>query len=262
MQPTDFTLFGVILFAQGSILAAIAGGLHPPYEWLIWARAPNKPRRKAQIVLVTESYLAQVNAWPKEGRHILAQYDDETIIVYQAYRPAIGGFAATHGKFGGDFSYSRMSWLKPNFLWMMYRSGWGTKDGQEITLALRLRRPFFESLLAEAVPSTWDRNLFATEELWSCAVDRSSVRLQWDPDHDPVGHALDRRAIQLGLRREALAAFGQREIAEVIDLSEFVAEQRSRLLSNDISVLVTPRERVYRPRDQAVAARLGLATSG
>ena len=65
--------------------------------------------------------------WPKEGRHILAQFDDDTVIVYQAYRPSIGRYAAEHGAFGGDFSYSRMSWVKPNFLWMMYRSGWGTQ---------------------------------------------------------------------------------------------------------------------------------------
>ncbi|GET40082.1 hypothetical protein MiSe_48900 [Microseira wollei NIES-4236] len=76
--------------------------------------------------LVTESYLAQIDRWPKTGRHILAQFDDESIVVYQAYRPAIGHFAASHGYFGGEFSLNRMSWIKPNFLWMMYRSGWGT----------------------------------------------------------------------------------------------------------------------------------------
>jgi len=27
-----------------------------------------------------------------------------------------------------------MSWIKPNFLWMMYRCGWGTKEGQQVTL--------------------------------------------------------------------------------------------------------------------------------
>ena len=66
------------------------------------------------------------------GRHVLAQYDAETVVVYQAYRPSIGAFAATHGYFGGGFSPSRMSWIKPNFLWMMYRCGWATKEGQEV----------------------------------------------------------------------------------------------------------------------------------
>src|SRR5580698_10674275 len=76
-------------------------------------------------------------------------------------------YAVEHGSFGGDFSYARMSWVKPNFLWMMYRSGWGSKEGQEVTLALRLGRAFFDSLLAQAVPSSWDREQFTTEEEWS-----------------------------------------------------------------------------------------------
>jgi hypothetical protein len=213
------------------------------------------------VALVMEPYSEQVEIWPKEGRHILAQYDDDTLIVYQAYRPSAGHYAAEHGTFGKDFSYSRMSWVKPNFLWMMYRSGWGTKEAQEVTLALRLRRTFFDSLLAQAVSSSWDRERFATEEEWSEAVGRSSVRLQWDPDHHPSGAKLERRAIQLGLRGEVLEPFGRRELVEVIDLSEFVAEQRARLLSGGVSALVTPRERVYRPADPEVAARLRLGES-
>jgi hypothetical protein len=211
------------------------------------------------VALITEPYGEQVEVWPKEGRHILAQFDADTIIVYQAYNPTIGRYAVEHGAFGEDFRYSRMSWIKPNFLWMMYRSGWGTKEGQEITLALRLRRPFFDSLLAQAVPSSWDRQHFATEEEWSRALGRSPVRLQWDPDHHPSGAKLERRAIQLGLRGEVLEAFGQRELVEVLDVSEFVAEQRQRLSSGGASALVTPRERVYRPADPAVAVRLRLA---
>src|SRR6478735_88475 len=103
-----------------------------------------------------ETYPEQAKVWPKEGRHILAQFDAETVIVYQAYRPTIGRFAAEHGAFGGDFSYSRMSWIKPNFLWMMYRSGWGTKEGQEVTLAVRLRRDAFDEVLLRAVHSSFD----------------------------------------------------------------------------------------------------------
>ena len=211
--------------------------------------------------LVYEPYAEQLKVWPKDGRHILAQYDDETVIVYQAYNPAIGRYAVEHGRFGGDFSFARMSWVKPNFLWMMYRCGWGTKENQEVTLALRLRRTFFDTLLAEAVPSTWDRDLFATSDDWSRAVGRSSVRLQWDPDHHPSGAKLDRRAIQLGLRGAALEAFGTTELLEVTDLTDFVAEQREVLSSRVVSALQTPRERVYAPADPAITVRLRLAAN-
>jgi hypothetical protein len=210
--------------------------------------------------LIHESYSDQVKVWPKTGRHILAQFDEHSIIVYQAYNKTIGQYAVEHGKFGGVFSYSRMSWVKPNFLWMMYRSGWGTKENQEITLALRLRRTFFDAIVAQAVPSAWDRDLFASDEEWSRAVSQSSVRLQWDPDHHPSGSALDRRAIQLGLRGQVLEEFGKNELLQVIDLSSFVAEQRSCLSASGISSLITPRERVYRPADPTIAARLHLSS--
>ena len=45
--------------------------------------------------LITTSYTAQNTRLPKIGRYILAQFDEEGVIVYQAYRPAIGDFAAT-----------------------------------------------------------------------------------------------------------------------------------------------------------------------
>jgi hypothetical protein len=209
--------------------------------------------------LVTEAYLTQVELWPNTGQHILAHYDSDSIIVYQAYRPSIARYAIEHGRFGGsEFSYSRMSWIKPNFLWMMFRSGWGTKEGQEMILGLRLRREFFDSLLAESVVSSWDRERFTSQEEWSAAVAKSSVRLQWDPDHHPSGAKVERRALQLGLRGAILESFGQRELLEVIDFTEFVTEQRSRIESDGVANLETPRERVYLAEDPAVAARLSL----
>src|SRR5262245_65434421 len=113
-------------------------------------------RNRKMEYLPTKLYVEQAPQWPPEGKHILAHYDADTIVVYQAYRPSIGKHAIKKGAFGGDFSYSRMSWIKPNFLWMMFRSGWGTKDGQEIILGLRLRRLFVEDLLARRVNSRWD----------------------------------------------------------------------------------------------------------
>ncbi len=210
-------------------------------------------------MLLIEQYVIQAGLWPESGRHILAQADADSVIVYQAYRPSIGLYAAEHGHFGSEFGFSRMSWIKPNFLWMMYRSGWGSKEDQEVTLALRLRRVFFDSLLYQAVPSSWDREQFVTEEEWSRAVSGSQVRLQWDPDHNPSGAKLERRAIQLGLRGSVLEAFGRRELVEVLDVSKFVSEQRERLMSHGASLLVTPRERVYRPADPTIAGRLRLA---
>lgn len=206
------------------------------------------------MTLTNEPYLSQLARWPASGRCILAQFDDASVVVYQAFRPAIGRFATTHGWFGGEFSLGRMSWIKPNFLWMMHRSGWGTKDGQETILAVRMRRDAFDALLAEAVPSTFARGSYADEAAWKEAVAGSSVRVQWDPDHDPAGAPQERRALQLGLRGPALARYAREWIVAIEDVTEFAHAQRAVPLDR----LVTPREEVYPVTDPAVAARLGL----
>ncbi len=195
------------------------------------------------VPLVLEPYQEQLPHWPTEGRHILAQFDEESIVVYQAYRPEIGLHAAKHGRFGGKFSFTRMTWIKPNFLWMMYRSGWGTKESQEVTLAIRLRREGFDTILREAVPSSFSPACFESEEAWKEAVEASSVRLQWDPDHDPAGAPVERRAIQLGLRGSALKRFTEEWIVSIEDISNLVATQRGRSHAE----LLLPRERVYAP---------------
>ena len=203
-----------------------------------------------------ERHADQVARWPQTGRHILAQFDDETVVVYQAYRPEIGHHAAKHGRFGGAFSLSRMSWIKPNFLWMMYRSGWGQKEGQEVVLAITLQRSAFDAILAAAVHSSFVAEVYGEREAWQQRVDSSDVRLQWDPDHAPKGGKLERRAIQLGLRGETLARYADAWIIEIEDISPFVAEQRARLDRPD--ELVTPREHVYPVADPTVVAHLGL----
>jgi hypothetical protein len=207
----------------------------------------------------TEAYLEQSARWPSAGRHILAHFDDETIVVYQAYRPAIARYAIEHGAFGGpDFSFARMSWVKPNFLWMMYRSGWGAKRDQEVILGLRLRRGFFERLLALAVPSSPGVGPHATHAAWQAAVAGSDVRLQWDPDHDPSGQRVERRAIQLGLRGELLREYAAAQILEVIDMTPLVTEQRPHSKREAWPRLRTPEEHVYRPREAETARNVGL----
>lgn len=208
---------------------------------------------------ITEPYLSQLARWPRTGRHILAQFDDSSVIVYQAYLPAIGHFAARHGYFGGDFSLSRMSWVKTNFLWMMFRNGWSSKEGQEVTLAVRLKRSAFDTLLAQAVHSTYIAEVYQSEAAWKQALKRSAVRLQWDPDHDPAGTKVERRAIQLGMRGPILEQYARDWLLGIEDISEFVHTQHQHILLGDYSQLVTPRETVYPVSDPAVASILGVS---
>jgi len=209
------------------------------------------------ITLQLRPYVEQAAFWPKSGRHILAQFDSDSIFVYQAYRSSIADYAVAHQKFGGEFSYNRMSWIKPNFLWTMYRSGWAAKEGQERILAIQLKRTFFDELLSVAVPSTYYAGGYANHEAWQAAVASSSVRLQWDPDHGPSGEPLERRAIQLGLRGNALRRFGEEALLRIEDITEFVISQRTYTRS-PYTELCTPEEHTYRPQDPSAGARVGL----
>jgi hypothetical protein len=206
-----------------------------------------------------EPYLAQRERWPSAGRHVLASYDAESVSVYQAYSPAIGLPAARDGRFGPPWSRSRMSWIKPGFLWMMYRSGWATKESQEVILRVRLLRAGFDEILARAVHSTYVPEVYGTQAAWKAAGARGGVRLQWDPDHHPSGAKQERRAIQLGLSGAPLASFADDWLLGIEDVTPFVTEQREHVRRGDLRSLVLPREEVYPVADEAVAKRLGIA---
>lgn len=193
--------------------------------------------------LQLKKYKEQLKDWPKEGHHIMAQYDDEKIIVYQSYRPEIGHFASEQGYFGGAFSLNRMTWIKPNFLWMMYRNGWGTKKGQEVVLAIVLKRDAFERYLLKAVHSSYQSEHYSSQEEWKRRVADSSVRLQWDPDHDPYGEKLPRKAIQIGVRGEEIEKYAKEDILEIKDISELVQEQRRFVDNHLLDELWVPEEK-------------------
>lgn len=198
--------------------------------------------------LQTKHYLQQINEWPQSGKCILAQHTDDYVVVYQAYKPSIGKFAVQNQRFGGDFSFSRMSWIKTNFLWMMYRSGWGTKFNQEVSLAIYLKRDYFVSILDTAFPSKNIDGLTKSE--WNKKIAGTNVRLQWDPDHDPHGAKQERKAIQLGLRKEYLSPFGGDGIIAIEDISDFVSTQREFVQRNELDRLQTPIETCFPINEQ------------
>jgi hypothetical protein len=208
--------------------------------------------------LKLKSYQEQLQEWPQEGHHIMAQYDEEKVIVYQSYRPEIGNFAAKHQYFGGAFRLTRMTRIKPNFLWMMYRNGWGKKSGQEVVLAIHLKRVAFERYLSKAVYSNYQEDLFESKEHWQEQVKNSSIRLQWDPDHDPYGEKLERRAIQLGIRNEEIVTYSKDDILEIEDISKYVNEQYKFVKAHELDQLMLPKEEPYLPEDIEVSRRLRL----
>ena len=196
---------------------------------------------------------------PQEGKHILSQTKGKSLFVYQAFKPAIAKYAVAHQQFGGaQYKFERMSWIKPNFLWMMYRSGWASKVGQERILAIEISKANFEKILKQAIHSSYKAAIYQTKEQWKEKLQTSEVRLQWDPDHNPQGDKLARRAIQLGLRGKTLQRFAKEWIISIEDITSFVRSEKLKLDNNDYEAFSVIKEEVISIEEEATKLRLGL----
>lgn len=209
------------------------------------------------MILGTDFYLAHRETWPEKGKHIMAQFDSDSIVLYQAYNETIANQLVQHQCFhktDGCFSMSRMTWVKTNFLWMMFRSGWATKRNQERILAIRISRTGFDELLDKAVISHSETDSSNIQK----ASKEDEVRLQWDPDHLPNGQkVIERRAIQIGLRAPMLQRFSSEFIVSITDITEFVRSQYQNV--SEQTNLVVPIERPYVPVDTRLALKIGLS---
>jgi hypothetical protein len=136
-------------------------------------------------------------------RQIRALYGARTLRIYQAYGRQIAESALAHGRFvSPPFSMTRMTWIKPSFLWMMYRCGWGRKDrNQERVLAIDITRDGFAWALAHSCPSHPGPSM--SRQDWEALKARSPVRVQWDPERDLHLAPLPHRSIQVGLSGRA-----------------------------------------------------------
>lgn len=180
-------------------------------------------------------------------REIRADFDRDTIVVYQAYSPAVADAALAAGRFVAPFSFGRMTWIKPSLLWLMHRSNWGAKAGQERTLAVRITRSGWERALSQAV-LTADRD----GELATAAV-----HVQWDPERSLRGAALNHYSIQVGVGRRLIREFADEWITGLTDLTPTVQRIAGLIRSGhaDRARRLLPPERVY-PLDPAIARRI------
>lgn len=152
-------------------------------------------------------------------RQIRALYSAETVTVYQAYPNEIAEPALAAGRFVAPFKLERMTWIKPSFLWMMYRCGWAEKAGQERVLAVEITRSGFEWALARACPSAFDPRLHADKTTWSRQLRTSPTRVQWDPERSLDLAPLPYRSLQLGLSGEAVDRYVREWTVGITDVT-------------------------------------------
>ncbi|MEU6985410.1 DUF4291 domain-containing protein [Streptomyces sp. NPDC046324] len=155
---------------------------------------------------------------------IRALHTDSTVTVYQAYDPSIGLPAAREGRFPPAWKRDRMTWIKPSFLWMMYRCGWGLKEGQQTVLAIEITREGFEWALRNACLSHYVRGFHPDQATWKRQLRQAPARVQWDPERDPHLAALPYRSLQLGLAGDAARRYADEWTVSVRDVTPLAHE--------------------------------------
>ncbi len=188
---------------------------------------------------------------------IRANYDRDTIVIYQAYSDAIADVALELQRFASPFSFHRMTWIKPSFLWMMHRSNWGQKANQQRTLAVHLSRAGWEKALSLGTLTHPETSVFPIASVWEAEFANSLVHIQWDSERSLRGADLNHFSIQVGIGRQMIQEYVDQWIVKIEDLTSTVSKIRDLLKSGDEKNAKRhlPSERVY-PIEPRIGSRI------
>lgn len=192
------------------------------------------------------------------ARQVRAIFDDDTIVVYQAYSPSIAEAALAAGRFVPPFKVERMTWIKPSFRWMMYRCGWATKPDQERVLAVTITREGFDWALANSALSHHDPAVYPSRQAWAERKATSPVRIQWDPERNLALAPLPHRAIQIGLGGEAARQYVADWTVRIDDVTDLAQDIHRLVIAGrpDDAGAKLPAEQPY-PLSEEVKAVVG-----
>lgn len=190
---------------------------------------------------------------------IRADYDKDTIVVYQAYNKFIAEKAIKNKRFSEPFSFNRMTWIKPSFLWMMERSGYAQKSGQEYVLAIRIKRSSWEYALSQAVLSHPQEGVYGSGEEWKEMMANAKVNVQWDPERSIHGAKLDYRSIQVGISRHLIEEYNDDWIVDIQDYTPLAHKIYDLKMKGEYenAKKLLPKERIY-PVPTEIMNRLGM----
>ncbi|EER24042.1 hypothetical protein D8B26_002214 [Coccidioides posadasii str. Silveira] len=194
-------------------------------------------------------------------RAVRAKFTAETITVYQAYSAEIASPALRAGKFVPPFKRTRMTWIKPSFLWMAYRSGWASKPNQERVLAIEISREGFEWALFNSFVNSHDKSLYPDKHAFEHRKQNTCVRVQWDPERDFGFTPLSYRSIQIGLSGEAVDRYVDEWIVSIQDVTDRMVKMGQLVAAGKIEEAqkLMPIEEPY-PLPKQVGAAVGASS--
>ncbi len=113
---------------------------------------------------------------------------------------------------------------------------------------MHVDRGFFDELVESAVPASYSEKHFedyTDSDRWKHACHRSDVVVQMDPDRDHHLHRMERKAIQLGLRRKKLRQYALNEIVHIEDITAFVKQQHKYIKEKEYDRVKLPEQEIY-----------------
>ncbi|AXT53432.1 DUF4291 domain-containing protein [Aquimarina sp. BL5] len=192
-------------------------------------------------------------------QEIRADYDRDTITVYQAYGKSIAVSAIKNNKFESPFSFNRMTWIKPSYLWLMERSNWGTKSNQEYILGIKIKKVSWEKALSIGVLTDPDKTIYKSGALWDKEFRNAKVHIQWDPERTLKGTKMQIRSIQVGIGRDLIKEYNEEWIQEINDLTPLTKKIRLLLKEGKYKEAkrLVPGEKIYEVPDDT-KRRIGI----
>ena len=190
----------------------------------------------------------------KASKEIRTEY----LMVYQACNNAFADFAVENQKLEDYFNDSQMNFITPGFLSMMNYCDWANKENMERILAIWITKNDFEELLQESCLTSFDSELYSTEDEWKNELLLKEGKLHWDSDQDLFGNKLERKVIQLELQGKLLEKFGKEMIKNIIDITDFAKEQKNLLDNNQPDKMLLPRERYIYIEDFKFKRKIGI----
>lgn len=184
------------------------------------------------------------------------EFDEEGVYVYQAYGDAVADWALEHGSFGGpSWKPDRMTWIKPSFAWMLYRSGYGRKIGQTRILKMKLSHASLAYLLQHCECVHNSEKIEKAKKKEPC----NTGRIQWDPERElfqaeqkQPRRMARQRSIQIGLSG-TLSQFYVKHTISILEVTDLAHQVERAHCANDVQsamkALTTrlPNEQPYMP---------------
>jgi hypothetical protein len=208
------------------------------------------------MILLSRNWALIILKSMTELYEVRANYDHDTIVMYQAYSDLIADSALKNQKFVTPFSFNRMTWIKPSFYWLMHRSHWGQKPNQQRILAVHIKRSGWEKAVSLGVLTSPENSIHGSARKWEEEFNKAKVHVQWDTERNQKGAALMYFSIQVGLSRHIISEYVEDWIVKIEDMTPLVHKlNRFRKEASKSFSKHLPLERIY-PVSQELGAHL------